>query len=865
MIFLKFFVYVFQTTIQTLTDEIQIPESNEPPRKRRRQGRKRKRRPHHKQITTQPQTESPVTEEIKWLNQNNDNQDIIIEQTMNYEEDNKKPTYLAEFRTEVPLITEEIRDPFTALEKERQLSEFREQQRNDPNEENYDKSYRRSYLRNKKQEMEEPPIVDSVSPALDLKNILKQTGGVSLSEILQQRNLSLDDLLRGKQVALAAISNPTPPIMQTEIPAVETNIDPKIPLPKYPSSDVNAKKRIKIFTPHIKEPTQMQPVFTEDPNGVDAEETNKIPPTIPNIRERFPSRAFDRIRQIKEVIPGIRPDLSNSNTKTEEMFSSEKKRLTPSTKNYQKPESQPVQEQSPTIRLPPRWKNLNRDNKLPATKFMTTTPFYQTEPSTNSDVTEIYREITFNVTDHPQQSSSSTINIPTSLKDLRNRLSLRPKLRLKPKEEQKKIEEIKITTTTEEDIQQFTEIVPEVHLNSQERESIEQQSIQEKIEKSKPAINIVTKFTSFGNEQDDVANAEEEKTKDVVAIEDLFEYTESNSNEMTSAYTSSVLQNTQPSLLLDYDESDVTEKNPSLFSDITSMRTVDDRTDLLELMEDRRSGARLAKVLAQRNMTLEELVEHRKRGSSQLHLAEIFNKSNEPSHADKMDIVTAFETFPTFNLGNVKSVNPDEIKTDSQGASYFTSIINIKPTDEVFKEDSIPKVDPYHVNTISQSTNWQTNSLTDIFEDDNIIPKVSASSSVIENSIEHKEDIVDIEDERDFKRNSVIVENASLPLGVRSAIFASSCIVVVSVIIFVIIFVVCRWRQKRRNKLNYVEENYPTKHGGGHNVPILHRDGSKRSTSPIVYPSPHCNKLNTMDPNSPEVQDYLYDAMRQPY
>lgn len=42
----------------------------------------------------------------------------------------------------------------------------------------------------------------------DLKALLKQSGGLSLSEVLQQRNLSLADLLTGKQHALSALKTP---------------------------------------------------------------------------------------------------------------------------------------------------------------------------------------------------------------------------------------------------------------------------------------------------------------------------------------------------------------------------------------------------------------------------------------------------------------------------------------------------------------------------------------------------------------------------------------------------------------------------------------------------------------------------------
>lgn len=45
----------------------------------------------------------------------------------------------------------------------------------------------------------------------DLKNILKNTGGLSLVEILQQKNISLEDLLKGKKNALLALQSTTTP------------------------------------------------------------------------------------------------------------------------------------------------------------------------------------------------------------------------------------------------------------------------------------------------------------------------------------------------------------------------------------------------------------------------------------------------------------------------------------------------------------------------------------------------------------------------------------------------------------------------------------------------------------------------------
>lgn len=154
-------------------------------------------------------------------------------------------------------------------------------------------------------------------------------------------------------------------------------------------------------------------------------------------------------------------------------------------------------------------------------------------------------------------------------------------------------------------------------------------------------------------------------------------------------------------------------------------------------------GEKLAKILAERNMTLKELVDHRERGSSQVHLADIFhNASREPDPAEpflaksliepiskeiyplkallegnmrdttgsnkqvsdssgsppmfvdltktsqdeeSLGIVTLFDKFSEF-VGHPKIFDAKEMKKDSDGSSYFTSIISVKPTDEAYRE-----------------------------------------------------------------------------------------------------------------------------------------------------------------------------------
>lgn len=51
------------------------------------------------------------------------------------------------------------------------------------------------------------------------------------------------------------------------------------------------------------------------------------------------------------------------------------------------------------------------------------------------------------------------------------------------------------------------------------------------------------------------------------------------------------------------------------------------KDDILIFLKSKAESNKLSRILQSRNMTLEELIEHRERGSSQLHLAEIFKSS----------------------------------------------------------------------------------------------------------------------------------------------------------------------------------------------------------------------------------------------
>lgn len=110
-----------------------------------------------------------------------------------------------------------------------------------------------------------------------------------------------------------------------------------------------------------------------------------------------------------------------------------------------------------------------------------------------------------------------------------------------------------------------------------------------------------------------------------------------------------------------------------------------------------------------------------------------------------------------------------------------------------------------------------------------------------------------------------------LPVGVRSAIIVSSSIIGTSLIVFLTIFVACKWRQRKRNLLKYNDSFSVSRVRS----PILEgnrktkKNSSSRSISPIltVGETTYKNqKINTMDSQTQrEAQDYLWDSLRRPF
>jgi hypothetical protein len=134
------------------------------------------------------------------------------------------------------------------------------------------------------------------------------------------------------------------------------------------------------------------------------------------------------------------------------------------------------------------------------------------------------------------------------------------------------------------------------------------------------------------------------------------------------------------------------------------------RDEILEFLKTDSGSVRLARILSSRNMTLAELIEHRERGSSQQHLADIFRESRQsiyqPTEANTFE---AHETEPNHGIiDNEVKNNARNIPQENPNGNGIPSIQEMFS----FLEESESKPSDHEVNkqTVTTSTQEEVNS-----------------------------------------------------------------------------------------------------------------------------------------------------------
>jgi hypothetical protein len=168
------------------------------------------------------------------------------------------------------------------------------------------------------------------------------------------------------------------------------------------------------------------------------------------------------------------------------------------------------------------------------------------------------------------------------------------------------------------------------------------------------------------------------------------------------------------------------------------------RDEILEFLKTDMGSVHLARILASRNMTLAELIQHRERGSSQLHLADIFRESEQPiTQPTEASIPAADDTESKHEIIN------NEVKNNIRIFQQKTDIIGTKNTNNIptiqemfsFLQDSHSKPLDHEINqqAVSASTQEQENSenhSTEESEDpEGYAEKISPDESQIPNTL----------------------------------------------------------------------------------------------------------------------------------
>ncbi|XP_076252762.1 uncharacterized protein LOC143191488 [Rhynchophorus ferrugineus] len=218
------------------------------------------------------------------------------------------------------------------------------------------------------------------------------------------------------------------------------------------------------------------------------------------------------------------------------------------------------------------------------------------------------------------------------------------------------------------------------------------------------------------------------------------------------------------------------------------------KEEILEILKDPKGREDLAKILEARNMTIQELIEQRERGSSQRHLADMFhNNTLEPEPVDEPlegHVNTAQEGFPSFPSFPRKSKSLLEEST-TQKPSPFPS----------YKIDAP---------TINLNSPWEElyTKLLDL--ESETVQAHSPPDDIIENDIQRLDDI---ENSRSYSSSAsneelaVVVDEDSnilfkhFPPAIKSAILGSLLILGLSLIVFVTILMIFKWTQKKKKRL----------------------------------------------------------------
>ncbi|XP_041981110.1 uncharacterized protein LOC121734595 [Aricia agestis] len=475
-------------------------------------------------------------------------------------------------------------------------------------------------------EINEIPEQNKKIDPLALKALLKKSKGKSLSEILQQNNLSLSDLLSGKEQAVSILKKEDLPQSQEPITSTEIPKIPELHIPQHnpqgPNRNYESRAIIrdkKVEAPHVTaEPKHLNEKKEETKVNESNERyrfvtnnSNRKEASNTNMRRRFPTIR----RKLR-----MRPVLSNT-------YKAQLSRdlITLSSMKYH------------NNRNSTRFRNF-KELMSPKTERNEPLVFDTTESETDS-TTFIPDEIVTRTTFDEQIDELTTItyfrdtNVVSENDDqetLNTADSNTPNIRQTDCDNKETTTALVFELDPETFYTSTTE-APTENYPTTTAVNIRRQTLDNRFNRKRTKQRTTTE-TPIDFETKDIFNfpnlvpASEfiTKTKTTAADDDDFTTLE----DFLTTESSSVTRRRNKSRKRNFNRNFSVSSTPK--SHITTEVTA--KIEIQEILNDTTTSERLSRILKERNMTLNELFEQRERGSSHVHLADIFhNASREPN------------------------------------------------------------------------------------------------------------------------------------------------------------------------------------------------------------------------------------------
>ncbi|XP_030745556.1 DNA ligase 1 [Sitophilus oryzae] len=559
----------------------------------------------------------------------------------------------------------------------------------------------------------------------NLKAILKQNGGLSLSEVLQKKNLTLAELLKGDANAIKALTEPPKTTMETESPEILT-------------------EKVEMTTKY-----------------------KRLPPSSV-LKKNLINRKYE---QNDEEFSDT--ELAEAQRKRQNLLQAFNK-------------------------IPANTKHSSFKEPSSTEKSILTSPDPKEAISSSSEI-----EINENNTEIPQGTTTTTQKVTTNSQ----RAVLRVQSRLP-------LTNAKLNKITYKRMPpKYVPVIKEEDTTKEEEENYPKLPI---VPLRPIKIDVKDLFGPKNTE-----NQSEEKDEPYRMEIDLDNLTDKSTTTTTPRTTTT---STTPSTTTTTTSTTSTTIKPQVFTEDTEkLQPFTAKEEILQILRDPKARQDLTRVLEARNMTVQELIEQRERGSSQRHLADIFhNNTREPEPIDEplegqisSEVFTSFPIFSRHpknlfdekpesqeNVETIKATNTSSIfpsfkievpeeNTTNSWSNLYPNLFNIETKNTIENaEEILPSSKEKFVNEMPL----------DILTQEDFIQRVDDNNERMFSSNEQLDFVVDEDSHKIFK---------NIPSGVKSAIIASLLIVGLSVMVFITILVIFKWTQKKKQGPNYRESLKP--------------------------------------------------------